>query len=409
MTRILAMVLAGGQGSRLDVLTRERPKPVLPFGGTHRLIDIPLSNLTHSGIRDVIVCVQYHAGDIERAVAGGRPWDLDRTRGGLLVLGPEEGRGEERSGFAQGNADLLRRMRHEIRHHEPDVLLVLSADHVYRCDFRDLIATHLEAEAACTMLTYDLSKTEARHHAVVETASSGPGAAVTSFSYKPATPGGSVVATEVFVYDPQVLAETLGELHARHSSDDGDDDTGLGDFGEVLIPYLVEHDTVVAHPLTGYWRDVGRPESYLRAHRDLIAGSVDLFDDPRRPVLGLTSTREAGRVRAGAEIVDSLVSPGCDIAGRVVRSVLGPGVRVEAGACVVDSVLFDDVTVRRGAFVGTAIVDQGVDVGAGARLGVETGTRLPDPDAIGLVGRDIVVASRVEIGPGARLEPGTTV
>lgn len=408
MTRILAMVLAGGQGSRLDVLTRERPKPVLPFGGTHRLIDIPLSNLTHSGIQDVIVCVQYHAGDIERAVAGGRPWDLDRNRGGLLVLGPQEGRGAERSGFAQGNADLLRRMRHEIRRHDPDVLLVLSADHVYRCDFRELVTTHLEARAACTMLTYDLSKTEARHHAVVETGSSEPGAMVTSFAYKPATPSGSVVATEVFVYDPRILAEALGDLHARHSGDDGDDDTGLGDFGELLIPYLVEHHTVVAHPLTGYWRDVGRPESYLRAHRDLLAGAVDLFDDPRWPMLGLTTTRMAGQVRAGAEIVDSLVSPGCDVSGRVVRSVLGPGVTVEAGACVVDSVLFDDVTVRRGAFVGTAIVDEHVEFGAGSRLGLESGARLPDPDAISLVGRESLVAPRVEIGPGARLEPGTT-
>lgn len=405
--RILAMVLAGGQGSRLDALTRERPKPVLPFGGTHRLIDIPLSNLVHSDITDVLVCVQYHAGDIERAVAGGRPWDLDRTRGGLLVLGPEQGRGEERSGFAQGNADLLRRMRHEIRQADPDALLVLSADHVYRTDFRELIATHLEAKAACTMLTYDLSKTEAVHHAVVQTASDEPGAVVTGFDYKPSSPTSSLVATEVFVYDPAILEQALGVLHAQHSSGD-DNDTGLGDFGDVLIPYLMEHHTVVAHPLTGYWRDVGRPESFLRAHRDLINGRVDLFDDRDWPMLGYTTTRVAAQVRDGAELVDSLVSPGCDIAGRVVRSVLGPGVTVEAGAQVVDSVLFEDVTVRRDAFVGTAIVDHLVEFGAGSRVGVETGTRLPDPDAISIVGRQSVIAPRVQLPAGSYLEPGTT-
>lgn len=402
------MVLAGGQGSRLDVLTRERPKPVLPYGGTHRLIDIPLSNLTHSGITDVLVCVQYHAGDIERAVAGGRPWDLDRTRGGLLVLGPEQGRGDERSGFAQGNADLLRRMRHEIRHARPDALLVLSADHVYRADFRELVATHLEANAACTMLTYDLSKTEASNHAVVETASGEPGAPVTSFDYKPAIPKTSVVATEVFVYDPLILEEALGILHARHSVAEDDNDTGLGDFGDVLIPYLMEHHTVVAHPLKGYWRDVGRPESFLRAHRDLINGKVDLFDHPDWPMLGYTTTRMAAHVRPGAELVDSLVSPGADIAGKVVRSVLGPGVTVEAGAEVVDSVLFEDVTVRRDAFVGTAIVDHLVEFGAGSRIGVETGTRLPDPDTISIIGRQSVIAPRVELPGGSYLEPGTT-
>lgn len=407
MTRILAMVLAGGQGSRLDVLTRERPKPVLPYGGTHRLVDIPLSNLSNSGIDDVILCVQYHAGELTRAVAGGRPWDLDRSRGGLIVLGPQEGRGEERSGFATGNADLLRRMRHEIRQHAPDVLLVLSADHVYRADFRELIATHLEAKAACTMLTYDLSKSEASNHAVVQTDSPRAGARVTAFDYKPSSPASSVVATEVFAYDPEILQEALGVLHTEHSGDD-DADTGLGDFGEVLIPYLMKHHTVVAHPLTGYWRDVGRPESFLRAHRDLIAGKVDLFDDPTWPVLGLMTTRAAGAVRAGAHVEDSLVSPGCDVAGTVVRSVLGPGVRVEAGATVVDSVLFQDVRVGADAFVGTAIVDHHVEIGAGARLGVESGTRLPDPDAISLVGRESVIGAGVHLPPGSRLEPGTT-
>lgn len=403
------MILAGGQGSRMDVLTRERPKPVLPFAGTHRLIDFPLSNLRHSGIDDVIVCVQYHSGEIERAVGGGRPWDLDRTRGGLLVLGPEEGRGAERSGFATGNADLLRRFRHEIRTHNPDVLMVLSADHVYSADYRDLIDTHLATGADCTMLTYDLSKTEAVNHAVVlmDGDPTVPGTAVTGLQYKPKAPASSVVSTEVFAYDPHVLMRTLGLLH-----DDDDEaeagDTGLGDFGDKLVPHLIEHGTVVSHPHTGYWRDVGRPESFLRAHRELLSGVADVFDHPNRPLLGATTNRPAARLREGAEFVDSLVSPGCDVAGRVVRSVLGPGVVVEAGAQIVDSVIAEDVTVRQGAFVGTAIVDQQVEIGPRARIGVETGNRLPAAEDISLVGRHSRVGAGVELGAGARLEPGTT-
>ncbi|WP_313023702.1 sugar phosphate nucleotidyltransferase [Mobilicoccus sp.] len=405
--RVLAMILAGGKGSRMDVLTRERPKPILPFGGTHRLIDVPLSNLRHSGIDDVLMCVQYHAVALERAVGGGRPWDLDRTRGGLLVVGPEEGRGAERSGFSTGNADLLRRYRHEIRRAAPDVVLVLSADHVYTADYRDLLATHVESGADCTMLTYDLSKKEAGHHTVVELdGEHRPGARVASLAHKPSTPATSLVCTEVIAYDAEVLMKELGVLHAD-ADEPEEGDTGLGDFGETLLPHLVEHGTVVVHPHEGYWRDAGRPDSYLRAHRDLLAGEVDLFTRPERPLLGATTNRPGALVRPGAEILDSMISPGCEIRGRVVRSVLGPGVVVEAGAEVVDSVLFEDVTVGAGAFVGTAIVDHRVEFARNSRLGVETGTRLPTDDAISLVGRESAVAPRVEVGAGARLEPGT--
>lgn len=406
---VLAMILAGGKGSRLDVLTRERPKPVLPFGGTHRMIDLVLSNVRNSDIDDVLLCVQYHAAIIERAVAGGRPWDLDRTHGGLLVLGPEEGRGTERSGFARGNADLLRRMRHEIRNYSPDALVVLSSDHVYRLDYREVVTTHLESGAACTIVTYDLSKKEAGNHATVIAESDEPGARVTEFDYKPSSPQTSTVATEVFVYDPDVLMRALGELHNEHSSEADVGDTGLGDFGETLVPWLVENEHVVAYPLKGYWRDIGRPDSFLRAHRDLLAGRVDVFDDPTRPVYGLTTNRKGAHVRAGGEVEDSLVSPGCEISGRVVRSVLGPGVRVEAGAEVVDSVLFEDVVVRKNAFVGTAIVDHRVEFAAGSRLGVETGSSsLPADDDISMVGRDSRVGGGVELPAGSRLEPGTT-
>lgn len=357
----------------------------------------------------MLLCVQYHASQIERHVAAGRPWDLDRTDGGMLVLGPEEGRGAERSGFATGNADLLRRFRHEIRRSDPDVVLVLSADHIYTIDYRDVIETHLAAQADCTVLTYDLSKTEAVHHAVIHIDGdpTRPGARVTGMDLKPSRSTSSIVATEVFVYSPTALMDALGALHAEDDeSEDGD--TGLGDFGDKLLPHLIEHGTVVSHPHTGYWRDAGRPDSFLRAHRELTTGLVDVFDDPRRPVLGRMSQLPAARVRAGAEIVDAHLSPGSDVAGRVVRSVLGPGVVVEAGAEVVDSVLFGHVTVRSGAFVGTAIVDDHVEVGPRARLGVETGDRLPDDEAISLVGRDSRIGADVVVGPGARLDPGTT-
>ncbi|MBA2478328.1 MAG: NTP transferase domain-containing protein, partial [Sporichthyaceae bacterium] len=151
--RVLALVLAGGAGSRMDVLTRERAKPALPFGGSYRLIDFPLSNLHHSGIDDVWLAVQYQARSLDEEVANGRPWDLDRTRGGLRLLPPQEGAGAAEDGFAEGNADVLFRQRDLIRAFDPEVLLVLSADHVYRMDYMDAIDAHLAKDADCTVVT----------------------------------------------------------------------------------------------------------------------------------------------------------------------------------------------------------------------------------------------------------------
>ncbi len=406
--RVLAIVLAGGQGSRLDVLTRERAKPALPVAGSHRLIDIPLTNLRHSGIEDVIVSGQYHLSTLSQVIANGRPWDLDRTRGGLRIIGPQEGRSPERSGFTSGNADALLKLRPQIRDVAPDALLVLSADHVYRLDYTEAIRTHLSKRAACTVVTTDLTKTEAVHHATVTTTGDEPGAAVAGWAYKPSRPTTSVVASEVFVYDPEILLDTLAALHLENGPESEAGESGLGDFGEKLIPRLLEHELVVTHPMEGYWRDAGRPDSYLRLHRDLLADRVDLFGDPRWPVLGLTPPGPPAHVRAGARIEDSLVSPGSVVSGTVVRSVLGPGVHVAAGAEVVDSVLFARVQVAQDSFVGSAIVDDDVRIGRGARLGVESGTRLPLDADISLVGRDSRIATGIRLPGGSRLEPGTT-
>ncbi len=408
--RTLAVVLAGGRGSRMDVLTRERAKPALPFAGTHRLIDVPLTNLRRSGIEDVFVSVQYHATSLDEVVANGRPWDLDRTYGGLRLVGPEEGGSPEHSGFASGNADVLLKLRRHVRHYAPDVLLVCSADHVYRLDFGAVVATHLAHEADATVVTTQLSKREAVHHATVETAGRGPvraGAAVTGWTYKPSRAETDVVATEIFAYAPEVLMDTLGELHTQLGPDAGHGDSGLGDFGEKLIPRLIERGRVVAHPLEGYWRDAGRPDSYLRLHRDILAGRVDLFTDDRGPLLGMPVNGLPAHVDAGAVVEDSMLAPRARVAGRVTRSVIGPGVQIAAGAHVVDSVLLAGSRIEAGAFVGTAVVDEHVVVGPGARLGVETGTQLPVADDISLVGRDSVIGGGVVLPPGSRLEPGT--
>lgn len=407
--RVLAIVQAGGAGGRMEVLTRERAKPALAFAGAYQLVDFPLSNLTHSGISDVWLSVQFLGATLEEQVANGRPWDLDRTRGGLRLLMPEEGTGGlDEEGFARGNADQLFRLRDQVTAFDPDVLVVLSADHVYTYDVGELVEAHLAAGAEATLLTTRTPPgDDARDHAVVETASEDGGGRVTGFAYKPEDPATDVIATEVIAYDPRVLREVLEELHRELGADAEEGDTGLGDYGDHLLPRLLERGQVHAVPLEGYWRDVGQPHLYLLAHRELQAEGRGVLDVPGWPILTRQPQRSPARLLEGSHVVDSLVSPGCRVAGRVVRSTLGPGVEVHAGATVVDSVLLAGTVVRRDAHVATAVVDTRCEVGEGARVGEEQ-QGLDDADRVTLVGRDSRVAPGAVVPAGARLEPGTT-
>jgi glucose-1-phosphate adenylyltransferase len=402
--RILAIIQAGGSGGRMDVLTRERAKPALPFAGVYQLLDFPLSNLAHSGITDVWLSLQYLGGSLAEPVANGRPWDLDRTRGGLRLLPPEQGAGSpDEDGFARGNADELFRVRDQIRSAGVDLVIVLSADHVYRFDYTDAVDTHLAQEAECTIVTTEVDLGEAGEHATVQSDESGH---VTGFAYKPNQPSTSTVATEIFVYDAAALISVLEELHHEWAADPDPDDNGLGDFGELLVPRFVDRGRAVAHALPGYWRDLGQPHHYLAAHQDVLFEDRGLFDDPAWPILTRQPQRVPARVLAGGRVEDSLLSPGARVHGEVVRSVLGPGVVVEQGAVVSNSVIFSDSVVGSGARVDWTILDEGALVAAGAVVGRADADATRDPDQVTIVGRDSVVAQ--DLGGGARLEPGTT-
>ncbi len=402
--RVLALILAGGQGSRMDVLTRERAKPAMPFAGIYRLLDFPLSNLHHAGIDDVWLSVQYQSHSIGDEIANGRPWDLDRTRGGLRILAPQQGVGAVEDGLASGNADVLFRQRDLIREYEPEALLVLSADHIYRFDYAEALATHREKDADCTVVTSVVPVAEAGEHAVV---TANRLRRVIRFEDKPKRPRTGVVATEVFVYRPSVLVETLETLH-RELPPDESGGSGLGDFGDHLLPRLVDGGAVYEHRMPGNWRDVGRPEAYFAAHRDLLVGDVGLLDDPSWPILTRDVQRAPARVLKGARVEDSMVSPGGRISGTVRRSVLGPGVVVEAGAVVTDSIVLADAVVSAGAKVAWSILDSGVEIGTGARVGGRPAADLPTDGELALLGRDVIVGPGVVLGRGARLEPGTT-
>ncbi|WP_193609195.1 glucose-1-phosphate adenylyltransferase family protein [Nocardioides lijunqiniae] len=404
--RVLAIIQAGGAGGRMDVLTRERAKPALPFLGVFQLVDLPLSNLTHSGVSEVWLSVQFQGGTLEEQVANGRPWDLDRSRGGLRLLMPEEGTGSlDEEGFAKGNADELFRIRDQIATFAPDVVLVMSADHVYRLDYADVVETHRRAGAECTVVTTEVPIDEASNHATVETDGDG---LVTGFDYKPEEPTTGTIATEVFAYDPVVLVQVLEELHRELGADSDAGDSGLEDFGDHLLPRLVERGRTHAHALDGYWRDLGQPHLYLRAHHEFLTDDQDVLGHADWPILTRQPQRGPARLLDGADVVDSLVSPGATVAGVVRRSVLGPGVVVEAGAEVHDSVVFRDSVVRGGAQVHWSIVDTHCEIRPDARVGEAGVAGADDSDVVTLVGRGSTVGDGVSLAAGSRLEPGST-
>jgi glucose-1-phosphate adenylyltransferase len=385
-------VLAGGEGGRLDVLTAERAKPAMPFGGVYRLVDFPLSNCHHSRVPDVWVLQQYEPHSLTEHLAGGRPWDLDRTYGGLRELHPHTGDAEE--GWYEGNAHAIYRTREQIAVHDPEVLIVLSADHVYKLDYSEVVAGHRDSEAAVTLVTTQVPLEEAGDYGVVET----DGERVAAFDYKPDEPRADEVATEVFVYDARRLLETLDAI----MDEEGED--ALSDFGDALLPRLVERGEARAHPLGGYWKDVGRPSRYWQAHMDLLSDEQPLdLDEPAWPILTRGVQRPPALVERGARIEESLVSPGAVVRGSVERSVIGPGVVVEEGAEVRGSILFHDAVVEAGAHVANAILDARVRVRGGAAVGGGS----PDDDGLALVGHGVEIGPGDDAGPGARLEPGT--
>lgn len=348
--KVLVLILAGGKGQRLGVLTQERAKPALTFGGTYRLIDFALSNCMHSGLSDVWVLEEYQLHSLNDHLTNGRPWDLDRTHGGLEVLPPSP---DTLTGTLEdaGNADALHAHAHLIRAFGADVVVVLSADHVYTLDYAEVIREHARTGAEVTMVTTDLPAGEdaSRFGNVTLTR----GGRVKRFEYKPERPRGEQITTEVFVYSAPALLRTLDDLRA-----DTPAGKGLGDFGHGLIPAFVKAKTARAYPLGGYWLDVGLPGAYFRAHQDLLAGRSVPLDAPDWPVLSSSIPRMPARLEAGARVEDSLISYGCRVAGRVTRSVLSPGVIVEAGAVVEDAVILRDTVIRAGAHVRRAIVDE---------------------------------------------------
>ena len=391
--RVLGIVLAGGKGTRLYPLTKERAKPAVPFGGKYRIVDFVLSNCCHSGIPSVGVLTQHAPTSLHDHIGSGRPWDLDRRDGGVRVLQPYMTR--DRAGWYRGTADALAQNWDVVDLDRVGRILVLSGDHVYKMDYRSLLLAHEQRNAAVTVAVTPKSAEQSRRFGWVELDRDHR---IRGLEEKPATTELSHASMGIYVFESVVLREAM----RGHPVDLVLD---------VLRPLIAAGERVYAHEFTGYWEDVGTLGTYYRANLDLLAPEPGLrMDEPRWPILTRDEERPPVLMLPGAEVESSLIANGCRIAGRVSRSVLFPGVQVMPGARVVDSVVMNDVVIEPEAQVHRAILDKYARIGRGARVGVGGPLHRPELEwleGLTLVGKDAAVAEGATVGTQVVLGVGS--
>jgi glucose-1-phosphate adenylyltransferase len=387
-----AFILAGGLGSRLCLLSERRAKPAVPFGGKYRIIDFTLSNCVNSGIYDVGVLTQYRPTSLRQHIGIGRPWDLDRTRGGVQLLQPSLDSVE--SDWYRGTADAIYRNLIHLRRRTTDHVLVLSGDHVYKMDYNILYAFHEANRASVTVAVTEVPAESVSAFGILETDRTGR---VVGFQEKPRMARSRLASMGVYLFDRRALIRWLIEDAAL--SDSGHD------FGKDLLPRLVARGgAVYAYRFRDYWQDVGALDSYYQTNMDLLSDRTPLdLNDPTWVIHTQSAARPPVRFEPGGVAERSLVANGCRIAGKVVRSILFPGVVVAPGAVVRDSIVMNDTLVLRDAVLDRAIVDKEVVVGEGVRLG--WGDDLTPNEAC----PEHLASGLLVVGKGARIPGGITV
>ena len=355
----IAMLLAGGQGSRLYDLTKQTAKPAVSFGGKYKIIDFPLSNCINSGIDTVGVLTQYQPLALNEYIGNGAPWDLDRSRGGLSVLPPYQGYKD--SNWYKGTANAIYQNINFIKQFNPDYVLILSGDHIYRMDYSKMLEQHKATGAACTVATITVPIEEASRFGICNT---NPDNSIYEFEEKPKVPKNNQASMGIYIFTADTLIEYLEVDEA--------DPNSSNDFGKNIIPNLLHNgEKLYAYNFEGYWRDVGTIASLWESNMDLIGDEPVLkMNDKSFRIYSRNMARPPQFLGENSSIVSSLVSEGCRIYGTVENSILSGGVIVEEGAIVKDSIIMDDVVVSKNAAVYTSIVDQETVIAPGVTVGV---------------------------------------
>ena len=378
----VAMLLAGGQGSRLYALTQKVAKPAVPFGGKYRIVDFPLSNCTNSGIDTVGVLTQYQPLVLNDYIGNGLPWDLDRTFGGVKILPPYQG--THSADWYKGTANAIYQNMQFIEQYDADYVLILSGDHIYKMDYAKMLKYHKKKGADCTIAVLDVPLEEASRFGIMSIDDEGR---IFKFEEKPKKPESTKASMGIYIFTKEKLA--------RYLNADAADPASANDFGKNIIPaMLAAGENMFAYRFDGYWKDVGTIGSLWEANMDLLGDEPEFsLSDEKWRIYTRHSALAPQYIGDDARIENSIVSEGCEIHGRVENSVLFAGVKVLPGAVVRDSVVMSGTVVGRGATVSYSVIDTDVEIGAGASVGGSRGCK----DGISV------------IGAGEKVEDGTTV
>ena len=388
--KLVAMLLAGGQGSRLYALTQSVAKPSVPFGGKYRIIDFPLSNCANSGIDTVGVLTQYRPLQLNSYIGSGQPWDLDVNDGGVFILPPYQSAGEKGSWFT-GTANAIYQNLSFIEEYEPENVLILSGDQIYKMDYSDMLREHLEHDAACTISVLSVSLEEATRFGIMNI---GPDGYVEEFEEKPKHPKSTLASMGIYIFNWKKLRDYLIA--------DENDPTSNKDFGKNIIPSMLGNgEKLWPYRFNGYWADVGTISSLWESNMDMLTPQlIDLYD-PEWPISARSPICPPHQVGAHAEILHSIVTEGCEIDGIVDNSVLSPSVHIGVGANIKYSVLMPGVVVEAGASVEYAIVGENAVIHAGAKVG---GSPAPGEEkSITTIGPDLEIPAGSTVKVGAMI------
>lgn len=384
----IAMLLAGGQGSRLYTLTEKNAKPAVPFGGKYRIIDFTLSNCINSNIFPIGVLTQYQPLVLNEYIGSGEPWDLDRNHGGVFILPPYQG--NKTADWYKGTANAIYQNIHFINRYDPDYVLILSGDHIYKMDYSLMLDYHKQKNSDCTIAVIEVPIDQASRFGIMNT---GPDGRISEFEEKPEVPESNKASMGIYIFSKNKLFDYLIK--------DDADPKSVKDFGKNIIPAMLNNnEKLFAYPFSGYWKDVGTISSLWEANMDLlgVTPNFDLYDRSWR-IYSRNYALPPHYVGNNAFISNSIITEGCSIYGNIENSVLFQSVKVAAGACVKDSVIMGDVEIGAGAEVYYSIIDGDTKISAGAVIGKQK-----------CASAEItVIGSNLYIAPGIHIKDGEMV
>lgn len=390
---VVAMLLAGGQGSRLGVLTKKIAKPAVPYGGKYRIIDFPLSNCANSGIEAVGVLTQYQPLVLNDYLGNGQPWDLDNINAGVHVLPPYEQK--DGAYWYSGTANAIYQNINFIERYDPEYVLILSGDHIYKMDYSKMISFHSENNADCTIAVIDVPLEEASRFGIMNT---NPDGSIYEFEEKPEHPKSTNASMGIYVFSWQKLKKYL-ELDAA-------DPSSANDFGKNVLPAMLANgERMFAYPFEGYWKDVGTIDSLWEANMDLLDPKTKLdLRDKKHKIYSRNPMMPPHFVGDTAEIQNSIIADGCNVYGSLEFSVLFNGVTVGKNAVVNNSILMPGVIVEDGVHIDYAIVSEGTVIGKNAVIGAKP-ENMDNRDDWGIT----VIGDNLKIGSGARVMPKSMI